>query len=560
MKNIKLKLKLLISFGVLILLTIMVGVTGAVGLYFMGNASSVMYEKQSKPLIDLALAIENMQRMRVAARNCVIFSTDPNKLLTTENDILAGISDFEESFNNFGKSIVTQKGRMLSDEINSAFPSFKENLTTTLNAARSGKTPDEIIAVMNEGADSANAIADNLDELMILRMDMISSANESNNSLMTTLTILISAVIILSVITAVLMENTISNLIVPPLMNINASLDYMVSSGSLEFPPEIMAVLKKTAIRSDELGISVRSFGKLLDKLRYISDEMEKIANGDLTSTYAVASDKDVIGKSLSGMSENLRAMFRDINSASMQIKNGSLHVSNSSQFLSQGATEQASAVEELSASIFEINGQVKANAEKAENASSLSTESAAEVKRGNAHMKEMLEAMNLINNSSGEIRKIIKVIEDIAFQTNILALNAAVEAARAGEAGKGFAVVADEVRNLASKSADAAKQTTDLIAGSIRSVENGMTIADETATSLVKIAETSTRVSSLIQGIAKASGEQSLGISQINQGVEQISGVVQTNSATAEENAAAAEEMSSQANILSDLVSRYKI
>ena len=219
-----------------------------------------------------------------------------------------------------------------------------------------------------------------------------------------------------------------------------------------------------------------------------------------------------------------------------------------------------ASSVEELAATITEIHDHVANNAENAKLASEQAMATTAELEQGKKQMEQMTTAMAQINDSASEISKIIKAIEDIAFQTNILALNAAVEAARAGTAGKGFAVVADEVRNLASKSAEASKNTASLIEATVQAVQEGTGIANETASSMGRIVLASEQAAKLVHEISKASQEQAASIAQVTLGIDQISSVVQTNSATSEECAAASEELSTQSQILKGLVNRFQI
>jgi methyl-accepting chemotaxis protein len=259
-------------------------------------------------------------------------------------------------------------------------------------------------------------------------------------------------------------------------------------------------------------------------------------------------------------MVDNLNEVMSNINSSAEQVASGSRQVSSSSMALSQGATEQASSIEQLTASLEEISAQTKHNADSANEANALAEAAKSNAVQGNTQMKEMQKAMDEINVSSSNISKIIRVIDDIAFQTNILALNAAVERARAGQHGKGFAVVAEEVRNLAARSANAAKETADMIEGSIKKADDGTKIANHTAEALDKIVQDVAKVAGLVGDIAVASNEQASGIAQVNQGIMQVSQVTQTNSATSQESAAASEELSSQAEVLKSQVSKFKL
>jgi methyl-accepting chemotaxis protein len=311
---------------------------------------------------------------------------------------------------------------------------------------------------------------------------------------------------------------------------------------------------------NDEIGTLMESFGHMAENIRSQAITVEKIADGDLTVDVEVKSENDLLGKKLYELVEKNNEVLANIAFASEQVSSGARQVSDSSIALSQGATEQASSIEELTASIEEISAQTRQNAEYANKANELTVTTKMNAIRGNEQMGDMLRAMEDINESSENISKIIKVIDEIAFQTNILALNAAVEAARAGQQGKGFSVVAEEVRNLAARSAKAAKETADMIEGSIKKVEGGSKIAHSTAEALTRIVNDVEEVAELVNDIAVSSNEQAAGISQINQGLMQVSQVVQNNSASSEESAAASEELSGQAEMLREQVNRYTL
>ncbi|WP_352399200.1 methyl-accepting chemotaxis protein [Anaerotignum sp.] len=319
----------------------------------------------------------------------------------------------------------------------------------------------------------------------------------------------------------------------------------------------------------DETSLVANSFNKTVVRLKgyiayieEISELLKRIGTGNLQLDFKQNYDGEfaIIKEALVSTTEMLNDTLSQISVASQQVASGSDQVSSGAQALSQGATEQASSIEELSATMNDISSQIKQTAENATKAKAIAQHATTATNHGQEQMQLMVEAMEEISRTSNEIGKIIKNIDDIAFQTNILALNAAVEAARAGSAGRGFAVVADEVRNLASKSAESAKNTSALIESALHAIEKGTLIVNRTANSLEEIVHGSEESAEIIQYIANASNEQAQAITQVNLGVEQISAVVQTNSATAEEEAAASEELSAQAQLLQELLSRFTL
>ncbi|MDY3796600.1 MAG: methyl-accepting chemotaxis protein [Agathobacter sp.] len=312
--------------------------------------------------------------------------------------------------------------------------------------------------------------------------------------------------------------------------------------------------------KKDEFGLLLEDFRRLIEATKKQSHIADAVAEGDLTVDVEVRSDKDTLGLALRKMVDRNLHSLSNISESAYQVMTSSSQVASASEALAQGSTEQASAIEEITSSISEIAVKTKQNASQATEAAELVSNAIGYVKKGNEQMEEMMSAMEDINRSSESISKIIKVIDDIAFQTNILALNAAVEAARAGEAGKGFAVVAEEVRNLAAKSAAAASETAELIEDSINKVSAGSKIADDTASALEAITQGVSKSGTLIAEIAESSNYQATAVAQINQAIGQVSQVVQTNSATSEQCAAASEELSNQAIHMREMLSIYNL
>ena len=311
---------------------------------------------------------------------------------------------------------------------------------------------------------------------------------------------------------------------------------------------------------NDEFGEIIDAINEMVVAVKHDARLAYNISEGDLSMDVQPRTDIDVLGMAFKKLVDDNNHILGNIREASMQVTTGSEQVASASQSLAQGSTEQASALEEVTASIGDIADRTKANAEQANNANKLVHEAKEGAVKGNVQMSEMIDAMHDINHASENISKIIKVIDDIAFQTNILALNAAVEAARAGAHGKGFAVVAEEVRNLAGKSAQAASETAELIEDSISKISKGSKLAEDTAKALETIVGNIEQIVELISNIANASNEQETAITQIDQAIGQVSQVVQSNSATSEQCAAASEELSNQAMRLRELIAKFKL
>ncbi len=372
--------------------------------------------------------------------------------------------------------------------------------------------------------------------------------------------IIIGALSLLSLVPAFIMSSMIKRSIKKPIELISNLMNGFVKTGNFNIEDIKMREIKLYAANKDELGETLKSFEELLTMLNEKIRALEILADGDLTVEVDFKSDKDTMALSLSKMIENLNSMFLEISNSAVQVSEGSKQLSEGAVMLSEGSSEQASGMEELSASIQEITGLIKTNTNMADDSAQLANTIKESAEKGSIQMEQMLKAVHDINISSQSISKVMKVIDDIAFQTNILALNASVEAARAGQHGKGFAIVAEEVRNLATKSAEAAKETSTLISNSMEKSTHGEKIAKETSKSLFEIVDGIKKSSEISAEISESSKNQMESINQFGIGINQVANVVQRNAATAEQTAATSQVMSHQASVLNQLIGRFKI
>ncbi|MDR0491188.1 MAG: methyl-accepting chemotaxis protein [Oscillospiraceae bacterium] len=429
-----------------------------------------------------------------------------------------------------------------------------------LDSAYEGNMEKALSLLENDIFPRTQEVIDKLGSIEEHFTTMNTETRESIFSTVATCSIVIYVLVSVNIVVGILLSVTIPKSIVKPLGLLTIFMKKASTTGDITLEKQDEELIGRLSDGKHEiaqcLGACTSFVGRILD----VSAALETISHKDLSSEFSLLSEKDTMGQSLNMMLNNFNTIFNEINDSTAHVATGSKQIADGAQALAQGSTEQAASVQELSSSISAIAQKTKENAALAERSAVLANTIKSGAENGSRQMDEMMAAVKEINQASHDISKVIKVIDDIAFQTNILALNAAVEAARAGAAGKGFAVVAEEVRNLAAKSAEAAKNTGGLITNSIEKAELGSRIAGATAASLAEIVSGISESSKIASDIAISSDEQYAGITQINIGVDQVAQVVQLNSATAEESAAASEEMSEQSKILEKLITEFKL
>lgn len=560
MKNLKIGMKLIVGFGMVLLMMSILIASSLTSLLSI-NDQVLQYADRTIPANN---SIWQMRRNLVSIQRYMLMAlaeSDPNKISELLNT-------------------VSGEGKILTATLDEAAknPSVDATKLADIKQRMSilSKSRAEISELLLLGTGAANLQAYKLfnldykpgvDEIAAITEEMGATQNNLATQQrmaavqsFTTALLFIVATSIAAVLITIIVITLISRAITRPVKEIEGAMQAL-SNGDL-----YNAVVNYES--QDELGNLARDIRKTIDRISFLirdmGKELKEISNGNFDTVSeddkAYVGDFQQLTNAIHGINMRLSETLGQINQASDQVSSGSDQVSSGAQALSQGATEQASSVQELAATVNEISGQVQQNANSANRAGTMSGEATRAMKASNEQMQNLMGSMREIDARSKEIRKIIKTIEDIAFQTNILALNAAVEAARAGAAGKGFAVVADEVRSLAGKSAEAAKNTTALIEGSITAIDTGVSLARSTAEDLMKVVDGAYETTKVILEISQATNEQAEAIAQVTTGLDQISAVVQTNSATAEESAAASQELSGQALMLKQLVSTFRL
>ncbi|MBP1753687.1 MAG: methyl-accepting chemotaxis sensory transducer [Firmicutes bacterium] len=548
-KNWKISSKLIAGFLVIAMISALLGAIGVISIQQLRDADDNLYHENTLGVAMSSSAGTYLQRIRYLSLEMTEFASDEQR-----EESIVKLQKFMGVIDDILKQY---KDRMVDEDptvvlkVVKEWDDYKVYLNEIIGEVHNHNIDRAIEIMMVDSDETVSNLRDDLETLLTYNTEAAKVKSDSNQDLAANANLTITIMIAVGLIVSIALAIIISRLISKPINKLVETAERL-ALGDVNVSAKID--------RADETGKLASAFEKMIENIRNQAHTAERIASGDLTVEVAIRSEEDLLSKKLSEMVYNNNEILSNIASASDQVAVGAKQVSDTSMALSHGATEQAASVEELTASLEEISAQTELNAKNANKANELAETAKVNAVQGNSQMKDMLSAMEDINESSMNISKVIKVIDDIAFQTNILALNAAVEAARAGQHGKGFAVVADEVRNLAARSASAAKETTDMIEGSIKKAEGGTKIAKDTADALRKIVDGVEKVATLVNDIAIASNEQAMGIQQINQGIMQVSQVVQTNSATSEESAAASEQLSGQAAMLKETVSRFKL
>lgn len=552
--RVKLKTYLLAVFTGIILMTGILAACAVFSLDRVGDSSEMLLNKNVAA--DIA-AKECRISVNVAARNLreMLITNDVSAKTNLKSEINTNLQTARSKIAEFKEAYGTSDG--LAAQYESAFNNWEDIAEKILNEIEKGNVKEAQELVLSECSPAIDALSSIAMQISQKTTQERKDEETANRRLINVCTILCIVVFALILVTSIMMSvNTTKN--ISTVVHQVGNAVHALSEGNLK-----ARVDYKGSNEFGELADNLNfSLGELLRYVDAIGDVMSEYARGNFIvhSDVKFRGDFQNIQTSIVEFRKKMCSVLNELLIASDQVNAGSAQVASGAQALAQGATEQAGSVEELSGRINDISDEIARSSEYAQHANKVGEHVGTVVEKSRDEMKQMLQSIRDMAETSEDIQKIIKIIDDIAFQTNILALNAAVEAARAGNAGKGFAVVADEVRNLAQKSADAADNTAELIGKSLQHVKRGEELAGNTDKAFDEMAGQTTQILDMVTKIAESFQQEADAIANISSGVDQISSVVQLNSATSEESAAASEQLSAQANVMKDLLGQFNI
>ena len=550
LKNLELSKKLILGLGIMVAISAAMMIIAIVSLHDIGGLVNRLYQSPFTVSTQSIMLQKEIQNMGREIRGMVLYE-DPSyfdSVLASSGRAKANLALVEKRFLGDQQLILDMYQSL--DEIEAAGKEINRLVAGGKMEEAKNSADIDFRTAMKSGIETSQEIVD-------FALDKALEFNEDAGIALENATVMLIVLLVVMVVLCMGVTTVLSRAVSRPISQLTDAAKKL-AAGALNIEIDYYS--------KDEVGTLVEMFremsGSMKAVIKDIGQQLGAMSNGDFTVAPRAEYTGDYVSikNALINIRESLSNTLNEINLSADQVFSGSAQVSDSAQTFSEGAADQAGSIEELAAAINEISFQVRETAANMEAARRLTAKAGEQVAVSNRQMEEMLLAMGEIGAKTEQIRAINNTIEEIAFQTNILALNAAVEAAHAGESGKGFAVVAGEVRRLAGKSTDAAKRTSDLIDGTVQAVEKGRKIANITAESLHNVVESTNEVLNTVDKIDEAAQHQAGSIVQVTQEIDQISYVVQNNSATSEESAAASEELSGQAQMLKELVGRFKI
>ncbi len=554
MRNLKVMLKMVSGFGLIVIMTVVLATIGIVSFRQIDESTNemVLIHDASSSANDVAAA---HYQWYINLSNAVFMKTEFTGSLDSTACSLGKWKKSEYVLTTTDTNILNKIAQL--DEPHDY---IHKRAGDIVNFIKAGDYESAAEIFQNEIAPNVTKTISLLTEITDLYKTNSDKITEQGNAIESSATLIFIIFTFLVVIFSVILGFVIARGINRPLNRIKDIVVRVGETGDYNFTEETLKNLEYDATARDEIGQCALAFKHLLAHLTTVGNDLNYVASKNLDFEVSLASSTDVMGNALNTMISNLNETFVEITNISHEVAVSAGDIAGNSMQLAQAATEQTEAVSSLTRQIGEVAVKTGENTSMAENAAQFGNTIKQNAEKGSIQMQQMMDAVKEINDASASIGKVIKVIDDIAFQTNILALNAAVEAARAGEHGKGFAVVADEVRSLAAKSAEAAKETGSLIDNSITKAELGARIASETNTSLEEIVQGIMESSKILNVIATSSQEQTTAIKQIESGVGQVGEVVGLISKGAEVAANASNVMHTQSDALADFISHYKL
>jgi len=551
MKNYKIRKKLSVSLGSLGLLILVMCIVSFYTIITANSRLEKLYSDNFTASNTVGRMREIYQHERAVSRDIVIMDAVSTATMNYVDELERLHNEMLEDFSIYEGTVNTQENQELLDKIKSLYLGDYEIFKSKLKEFAIQKNSSAALELLLSDSEINKSMTDYLNQIEALNANYANTAMERSKKAAMAAYTAGGAFIVFSVFWLLFLVRNLDKMIAGQIEKLVKATNE-IAKGNVDVSVEVDS--------KDEIGQLARDFNNMIDGIREQVRVVEAIEIGDLTVKSSPRSDRDVMMLSLNKTLANLNNLLSGFNIAAEQVNSGIYEVASTTQNIASGATEQAASIEELNSAIAEVLQEANENTSHVESASGYVNQADHGIKKSNEHMSEMLGAMEKIGDFSAKISGITKIIDDIAFQTNILALNASIEAARAGEAGKGFAVVADEVRNLAVKSGEAARDTAQLTLDTVLAVENGTKVASETASVLQDVSHKISTVGEIMSEIENGSYKQKSTIEQITFNIEQISDVVQSNAASAEESSASAEELSAQAALLMDEISKFKL